>query len=68
VRIAPYRGPGSYHALVTLTITGPGGGIASASRVSAIPATITSSGGSFNLDTTGGNGRALRASVTWACP
>ena len=25
VRVAPYRGPGAYHALVTLTATGPGG-------------------------------------------
>jgi hypothetical protein len=37
-------------------------------RVPAIPATITSSGGSFTIDTTGTRGRALDATVSWACP
>ena len=68
VRVAPYRGPGAYHALVTLTVTGPQGGIASASGIPAEPVTITSSGGTFTIDQTGNDGKTLDATVTWACP
>jgi hypothetical protein len=68
VRAAPYRGPGSYHALVTLTVTGPQGGIASASGVPAEPVTITSTGGTFTIDQTGNDGKTLDATVTWTCP
>ena len=68
VRVAPYRGPGSYHALVTLTVTGPQGGIASVSGVPAEPVTITSTGGTFTIDQTGSNGQTLDATVTWTCP
>lgn len=68
VRAAPYRGPGRYHALVTLTVTGPQGGIASVSGVPAEPVTITSTGGTFTIDQTGNDGRTLDATVTWTCP
>ncbi len=68
VRVAPYRGPGAYHALVTLTVTGPHGGIASASGIPAEPVTITSTGGTFTIDQTGNDGKTLDATVTWACP
>jgi hypothetical protein len=68
VRVAPYRGPGAYHALVTLTVTGPQGGIASASGIPAEPVTITSTGGTFTIDQTGSDGRTLDATVTWTCP
>jgi hypothetical protein len=68
VRAAPYRGPGSYHALVTLTVTGPQGGIASVSGVPAELATITSTGGTFTIDQTGNDGKTLDATVTWTCP
>ena len=68
VRVAPYRGPGAYHALVTLTVTGPQGGIASASGIPAEPVTITSTGGTFTIDQTGNNGKTLDATVTWTCP
>lgn len=68
VRVAPYRGPGTYRALVTLTVTGPQGGIASVSGIPANPVTITSTGGTFTIDRTGANGRTLDATVTWACP
>lgn len=68
VRAAPYRGPGSYHALVTLTVTGPQGGIASVSGVPAEPVTITSTGGTFTIDQTGNDGKTLDATVTWTCP
>jgi hypothetical protein len=68
VRVALYRGPGSYHALVTLTVTGPQGGIASVSGVPAEPVTITSTGGTFTIDQTGSDGKTLDATVTWTCP
>ncbi|HEX4398444.1 MAG TPA: hypothetical protein VH136_12465 [Trebonia sp.] len=68
VRVAPYRGPGTYHALVTLTVTGPQGGIASASGIPDEPVTITSTGGTFTIDQTGNDGRTLDATVTWTCP
>jgi hypothetical protein len=68
VRVAPYRGPGAYHALVTLTVTGPQGGIASVSGVPAEPVTLTSTGGTFTIDQTGNDGKTLDATVTWTCP
>ena len=68
VRVAPYRGPGTYHALATLTVTGPQGGIASVSGVPAEPVTITSTGGTFTVDQTGNDGKTLDATVTWTCP
>ena len=68
VRVAPYRGPGSYHALATLTVTGPQGGIASVSGVPAELVTITSTGGTFTIDQTGNDGKTLDATVTWTCP
>ena len=68
VRVAPYRGPGSYHALVTLTVTGPQGGIASVSGVPAELVTITSTGGTFTIDQAGNNSKTLDATVTWTCP
>ena len=68
VRVAPYRGPGSYPALVTLTVIGPQGGIASVSGVPAEPVTVTSTGGTFTIDQTGNDGKTLDATVTWTCP
>jgi hypothetical protein len=68
VRVAPYRGPGSYHALATLTVTGPQGGLASVSGVPAELVTITSTGGTFTIDQTGNDGKTLDATVTWTCP
>jgi hypothetical protein len=68
VRVAPYLGAGSYHALITLTVTGPQGGIASVSGVPAEPVTITSTGGTFTIDQTGNDGKTLDATVTWTCP
>jgi hypothetical protein len=67
-RVAPYRGPGAYHALVTLTVTGPHGGIASVSGIPDEPVTITSTGGTFTIDQTGSDGKTLDATVTWTCP
>ncbi len=68
VRVAPYHGPGTYHALATFTMTGPHGGIASVSGVPATPVTVTSTGGTFTIDHTGDDGRTLDATVSWTCP
>jgi hypothetical protein len=69
LRIGRYRGPGTYPgAALTYTVTGPAGGIASATGVLATPVTITSSGGSFTVDRTGRSGTTLDATVTWTCP
>jgi len=68
VRVAPYRVPGTYPALVTLTVTGPQGGIASVSGVPVNAVTITSTGGTFTIDRTGEDGRTLDATLTWTCP
>jgi hypothetical protein len=68
VRVAPYRGPGTYRALVTFTVTGPNGGIASLSGVPASSVTITSTGGTFTIDRTGADGNSVDATVTWTCP
>jgi hypothetical protein len=68
VRVARYRGPGTYRALATLTVAGPQGGIASASAVPGTPVTISAAGGSFVIDATGAQGRTLAATVSWTCP
>jgi hypothetical protein len=68
VRVLPYRGPGAYRALATLTVVGPHGGIASVSAVPGTPTTITNSGGTFTIDATGSQGRTLAATVSWTCP
>jgi hypothetical protein len=69
LRIGRYRGPGTYPgASLTYTVTGPQGGIASASGILATPVTITSTGGTFTVDRTGANGKTLDATVTWTCP
>jgi hypothetical protein len=66
VRVTPYRGPATYPAaIVSLRLDGPTGTIASG-EVPA-PVTVTSSGGAFTLDTTTDTGKALSASVEWAC-
>jgi hypothetical protein len=66
VRVAGYRGAGSYPAaLVSLTLDGPSGTIASGAVPE--PVTVTGSGGSFTLDTTASSGQTFAATVRWAC-
>jgi hypothetical protein len=68
LRIGRYNGPGTYPgALLTFTVTGPNGGIASTSGILATPVTITSTGGTFTVDRTGPDGKTLDATVTWTC-
>jgi len=67
VRIAAYHGAGTYPALVTLRLDGSTGAVTTVSAVPDIPATVSSSGGSFTLNATGDNGRTLAASLQWTC-
>jgi hypothetical protein len=65
VRVAGYHGPGSYPALVTMSVTGP----QAHDAVSAVPATgeITAAGGDISFSATTAAGRTLAGSISWAC-
>ncbi|CAO5238523.1 hypothetical protein [Frankia sp. AgKG'84/4] len=65
VRVAGYHGPGSYPALVTMSITGPQANDA----VSAVPATaeITAAGGNISFSAATDTGRTLAGTIAWAC-
>jgi|SRR5947207_309279 len=66
VKVFPYHGPDGYPAaVVSLTLDGPTGKVGAASVPS--PTTVTTSGGSFTVDTTSDNGQQLTASLEWAC-
>jgi hypothetical protein len=66
VRVTAYHGPATYPgAVVSLRLDGPTGAIGVADVPA--PVTVTSSGGAFTLDTTTESGKALSASVEWAC-
>lgn len=67
IRVAPYTGPGSYQALVTMRLDGAGGTVTTVSAIPQVPATITADGGSYRIDATGKNGRHLAASIEWTC-
>ncbi|MBL7489310.1 hypothetical protein I6A60_11445 [Frankia sp. AgB1.9] len=66
VRVASYTGPGSYSALVTVSLVGPD---AARYAVDAVPATvmITSTGGSVSFSASTSAGRTLAGSISWAC-
>jgi hypothetical protein len=65
VRAANYTGPGSYSALVTVSLVGTD---AARYAIDAVPATveITSAGGSVSFSATSG-GRTLAGAISWAC-
>jgi hypothetical protein len=65
VRVAGYHGPGSYPALVTMSVTGP----QAHDTISAVPATaeITATGGDISFSATTDAGRTLAGSISWAC-
>jgi hypothetical protein len=66
LRVASYTGPGSYSALVTVSLVGPD---AARYAVDAVPAnvTITSTGGSVSFSASTSAGRTLAGSISWAC-
>ena len=67
VAIARYRGPGSYPAVVAVTLRQSTGVVTTVAGVSRVPATITAAGGSFSVSATGSEGRTLAGSLTWTC-
>lgn len=66
VRVAAYSGPGTYPALVTVSVLA-----ADSERyaVEAVPAsvTITQTGGSVDFSAATAAGRSLSGSISWAC-
>ncbi|MEX5633489.1 hypothetical protein [Parafrankia sp. FMc2] len=66
VRVATYQGPGSYPALVTVSVLA-----ADSQRyaVDAVPATvqITQTGGSVDFSAATAAGRSLTGSIIWSC-
>ena len=67
VAVARYRGPGTYPAVVAVTLRQSTGVVTTVAGVSKVPATITSSGGSFSVSATGSGGRTFSGSLTWTC-
>ena len=67
VAIARYRGPGSYRAVVAVTLRQTTGVLTTVAGVSEVPAMITADGGSFSVSATGTDGRTFTGSLTWAC-
>ena len=67
VAIAPYRGPGSYPAVVAVTLRQSSGAVTTIAGVSRVPASITAIGGSFSVSATGSAGRTFTGSLTWTC-
>jgi len=67
VAIPRYRGPGSYPAVIAVTLRQASGLVTTVAGTSRIPAVITTAGGSFTIDATGTGGRTLDATLSWAC-
>jgi hypothetical protein len=67
VAIAHYRGPGSYPAVVAVTLRQSTGVVTTIAGVSRVPAVITATGGSFSVSATGSEGRTFTGSLTWTC-
>jgi hypothetical protein len=67
VAIARYRGPGSYPAVVAVTLRQSTGVVTTIAGVSKVPAAITATGGSFSVSATGSGGRTFTGSLTWTC-
>jgi hypothetical protein len=67
VAIARYRGPGSYPAVVAVTLRQATGTVTTLAGVSRVPASITATGGSFSVSATSSEGRTFSGSLTWTC-
>jgi hypothetical protein len=68
VRVAGYHGPGRYRGTLSATVTGPHGPVAALTGVTDPAVTVTATGGSFAVDTTGAGDHSLDATVSWVCP
>jgi hypothetical protein len=67
VAISRYRGPGSYPAVVAVTLRQSTGVVTTLAGVSKVPAQITAGGGSFSVSATSTEGRTFSGSLTWTC-
>jgi len=67
VAVARYRGPGSYPAVVAVTLRQSTGVVTTVAGVSRVPVTISPDGGSFSVSATGSEGRTFTGSLTWTC-
>jgi hypothetical protein len=68
VRVAGYHGPGRYRGTLSATVTGPHGTVAALTGVTDPAVTVTGTGGTFAISTTGSGDHTLDATVSWACP
>ncbi len=66
VRVAAYHGPGSYPALVTVSVSSSAEGTYAVDAI-ATTAAITSTGGSLSFSGQTSAGRTLAGSISWAC-
>lgn len=66
VRVTGYNGPGSYPAVITVSVVAPEAG---RYAIDAVPATvdITSAGGSVSFSANTTAGHTLAGSIIWAC-
>lgn len=67
VLITGYHGPGSYPALVAVTLHQASGVVTTLAGVPQVPAVITSTGGSFTVSAVGREGRRFTGQVSWVC-
>jgi hypothetical protein len=67
VVVVGYRGPGTYPAVVAVTLRQASSLVTTVAGVSRVPAVITPAGGSFSVSATGSAGRTFTGSLTWAC-
>jgi hypothetical protein len=68
VRVAGYHGPGRYRGTLSATVTGPHGTVAALTGVTDPAVSVTGTGGTFAISTTGSGDHTLDATVSWACP
>jgi hypothetical protein len=67
VVVAGYRGPGTYPAVVAVTLRQASGLVTTVAGVSRVPAVITAAGGSFSVSAPGSAGRTFTGSLSWVC-
>ena len=67
VVVAGYHGPGTYPAVVAVTLRQASGLVTTVTGVSRVPAVITAAGGSFSVSATGSAGRTFTGSLSWVC-
>jgi hypothetical protein len=65
--IPRYTGPGSYYAVVAVTLRQASGVVTTVGGISRVPANITTSGGSFAVSAVGSGGRTFTGSLSWTC-